>query len=129
MVIDHAGRNVLIIEDTAGVSTTDASETNLFNAAPASNGFLPLGDFAGGKIFIELFNSVADTGVGKAYTAITQAVTYQTQHGSNITISASSGVLTTVAEAGKYLRVTITRTTNNITVRYRIIVLKAGGTL
>lgn len=119
----------MVIEDTVGVTTADETETNLLNISPAVNGFIELGGFVGGTALVEL-HSTGDASTVKLYTAITQETTYQIQQGANIAVPSGGSAITTINETGEFLRATVTRgALVNVTLRYAIIITKAGGTM
>lgn len=124
-------RVALIYQDTTGTTTTSASETNLFVDAAGNNyvtnGFINLGRYAGSPCMIAFHESAGYAGTLKVYGALTAATTYQFQIGANQTITASTGSHVVLSAAPQFLRVTITRSTSNITVRYAVIVPKLGG--
>ena len=131
---ESLGRNLLIVKDLTGVSTAGAAETNLFvngdgYLSQVANGYINMGEYAGCTLKVEYYNSVADVGTLKSYGAMTQAATYQYSAASDQAIVASVAATYTILNCPQFLRLTITRTTTDITIRYRITGYKLGGTM
>lgn len=130
-----AGRNNLILFDTTGVSTASASETDLlvqtttsgYDTTGVANGFINLGSFAGGCGYIYFYETAGAAGTLKMYSGLTASTTGAKEiTGGGLAISASTADQYNVAVFPQFLRVTITRTAGNITVKYRIVVVKTG---
>jgi hypothetical protein len=127
------GRNILIVKDLTGVSTTDASETNLFvngdGYTIVANGYIDMGVCAGCTVYVEFTETDGAAGTLKSYGAMTAATTYQYSAASNQAISASTTSKYTILNCPQFLRLTITRTAGDITVKYKVTAYAIGGTL
>ncbi len=129
-----SGRNALILFDTTGVSTASASETDLLiqstdtgiDTTGVANGFINLGSFAGGVGFLHLYESSGNAGTIKVYSGLTQSTTGQCQIGTDIALTASGTKTEPISVLPQFLRITMTRTTGNMTVKYRLIAVKTG---
>ena len=128
MAVAGEGRLVKTFYDSTGVSTADANETNLFvNTALVASGYINLGKYTGGWGILKFGESAGYAGTLKVYMGQTQSATQASQVGSNVTITASGGDQPIViAVLPQFLRVTITRSTSNITVPYRLELHMAG---
>jgi hypothetical protein len=125
---EETGRNVREYFDLTGTVTTAGTETNLFTAETAASGFIDCGEFAGGIALLTYAATTANAGTLKVYAGLSASPSNTEQLGASQTITASGGDQPiTILNCPRFLKVTITRTTGNITVAYRLTLRKAGA--
>jgi hypothetical protein len=136
----NLGRNCRGWFDTTnGVATTTANETNLLvntddpetghdKCQVVANGFINMGEYAGGVGQLHFYELNGAAGTLKIYAGLTQSTTGQKEiTGGGLTITASVGDNYNIAVVPQFLRITITRSAGDIKVKYRLIVTKTGN--
>jgi hypothetical protein len=126
------GRNVSHLQDLDGVSTTTASETNLFTGGMVhTNGYIDIGELSGCTVNVVIAETGgAAGGTFKYYGAMLLDGTYPYSAASDTAASASTTYQFTISNCPRYIRFTITRAAGvNITVKFKISGYKTGGNL